>query len=74
MINNDERIEGNLYLNNDALDDDNLENGDVSSMNQSGITDFEITSLLLIQNDVEISERIRSLNVKQRQIFDHVLT
>ena len=31
MINNDERIEEKLFLNNDALDDDNIENGDVSS-------------------------------------------
>ena len=74
MINNDERIEENLPLNNDVLDNDNLENGDVSFMNQSGITDFEITSTLLFQNDEEISESIQSSNVKERQIFDHVLT
>ena len=74
MINNDERIEENLLLNNDVLDNDNLENGDVSFMNQSGITDFEITSTLLLQNDEEISESIQSSNVKERQIFDHVLT
>ena len=64
MINNDERIEENLFLNNDVLDNDNIENGDVSSMNQSGITDFEITSPLLLQNEEEISESIWSLNVK----------
>ena len=40
----------------------------------NGITDFEITSSLLFQNDEEISESIRSLNVTQRQIFDYVLT
>ena len=74
VINNDGRIEENVFLNNDVLDDDNLENGDVSSMNQSGIIDFEIASPRLFQNDEEISESIRALNVKQRQIFDHVLT
>ena len=63
-INNDETIEENLFLNNHVLDDDNLENGVVSSMNQSGITDFEITSPLLLQNKEEISESIWSLNVK----------
>ena len=36
----------------------------------NGITDFEITSSLLFQNDEEISESIQSLNVTQRQIFD----
>ena len=63
-----------MYLNNDVLDDDNLENGHVSSMNQSGFTDFEIASPLLLQKDEEVSESIRSLNVKQRQMFDYVLT
>ena len=58
MINNDERIEENLFLNNDVLDDSHIENGDVNSMNQSGITDFEITSPLLLQNDEEIDESI----------------
>ena len=48
MIYNDERNEGNLFLNNDVLDDDNLENGDVSSMIQSGITDFVTASPLLL--------------------------
>ena len=48
VIYNDERIEGNLFLNNDVLDDDNLENGDVSSMIQSGITDFVTASPLLL--------------------------
>ena len=42
-------------------------------MNQSGTTDFEITSPLLLKNDEEISESIRSLNVKQRQNFDYAL-
>ena len=42
-----ERTEGNLFLNN-VLDDDNLENGDVSSMNQSDITDFVTASPLLL--------------------------
>ena len=37
VINSDERIEENLFLNNDVLDDDSLENWDVSSMNQSVI-------------------------------------
>ena len=37
MINSDERIEENLFLNNDVLDDDSFENWDVSSMNQSVI-------------------------------------
>ena len=61
----------NLFLNNDVLDHDSLENGDVTpcSMNQSGIKDFEITSPLLLQNDEESSESICSLNVKQRQTF-----
>ena len=63
-----------MYLNNDVLDDDSLENGDVSSMNQSGFTDFEIASPLLLQKDEEVSESIPSLNVKQRQMFDYVLT
>ena len=63
-----------MYLNNDVLDDDNLENGHVNSMNQSGFTDFEIASPLLLQKDEEVSESIRSLNVKQRQMFDYVLT
>ena len=56
VINNNERIEENLFLSNDVFDDDNLENGDVSSMNQSSITDFEITIPLLLQNDEEISK------------------
>ena len=56
VINNNERIEENLFLSNDVFDDGNLENGDVSSMNQSGITDFEITIPLLFQNDEEISK------------------
>ena len=43
-------------------------------MNQSGFTDFEIASPLLLQKDEEVSESIRSLNVKQRQVFDYVLT
>ena len=40
MVNNDERIEENSFLTNDVLD--NEENEDVSSMNQSGITNFEV--------------------------------
>ena len=75
LINSDEKVEENLFLNNDVLDDDNLENGDVSSINESDVTNFfEIKSSLLLQNDEEISESIQSLNVKQRQVFDHVLT
>ena len=53
VINSDERTEESLFLNNDVLDDGNLENGDASSMNQSGITNFEITSPLLLQNGEE---------------------
>ena len=49
MISNDERIEENLFLNNDVLDDDNLENGNATSMNSSGITDFGIASPPLLQ-------------------------
>ena len=63
MINNNERIEENFFLDNDVLDDGNLEN-DVSSMSPCGITVSEITSPLLLQNDEDISESIRSLNVK----------
>ena len=74
MISNDERIEENSFLNSDVLDDDSIDNRDASSTNQSGITDFEITSPLSLQNDEEFSESIWSLNVKQRQIFDYVLT
>ena len=40
VVNNDERIEENSFLTNDVLD--NEENEDVSSMNQSGITNFEV--------------------------------
>ena len=54
VINNDERIEENSFLNNDVLDENNIENGDVSSMDQGGIVDFEITSPFLLQNDEEI--------------------
>ena len=42
VINSDERIEENLFLNNDVLDDSHIENGDVNSMNQSGITDLRL--------------------------------
>ena len=55
-------------------DGGNIENGDVNCMNQSGITNFEITSPLLLRNDEEMNESIWSLNVKQRQIFYYVLT
>ena len=74
VINNNERIEENLFLDNDVLDDDNLKNDDVSSMSPGDFTVFEIASPLLLQNDEEISESIRSLNVKQRKIVGHVLT
>ena len=73
-VNNDERIEENLFLNNGVADDDNIENEDVDCVNQSELTDFEITSALLLQNDEEISDSICSLNVKQRQIFYYILT
>ena len=33
VINNDERIEEKLFLNNDVLKDENIENGGISSMN-----------------------------------------
>ena len=72
MISNDERIEENLFLNNDVLDDDNLENGNATSMNSSGITDFG-KSTFASKNE-EISESTWSLNVKQRQILAHILT
>ena len=49
VINNDERIEKNSFLNNDVSDDKNTENGSVSSVTQSGIIDFEITKLFLLQ-------------------------
>ena len=65
MINNDDRIGENSFLN-DVLDDDNIENGNVSSMDESDIIDFEITSPLLLQN-------VRPLNVKQWQNFQYVL-
>ena len=55
---------------NEVIYNDNIENGDVNSVNQSGITDFEITSLILLQNDEEISESIWSLKDK---FFDYVL-
>ena len=42
VVNNDERIEENSFLTNDVLDNDSIENEDVSSMNQSGITNFEV--------------------------------
>ena len=42
VINNDERIEENSFVTNDVLDNDSIENGDVSSKNQSGITNFEV--------------------------------
>ena len=71
VTNNDDIIEENSFLT-DVLYDDNIENKDVSSMYESGITDFEITSPLLLQNGEEISESIRSVNVKQRKVFDHV--
>ena len=64
MINNNERIAENFFLDNDVLDDGNLENDDVSSMSPCGITVSEIKSPLLLQNDEDISESIRSLNVK----------
>ena len=71
VVNNDERIEKNSFLYNDALDDHNIENGDVSCMNfhewHYRFWDYKFT---FFQNDEEISESIQSLNVTQRQIFD----
>ena len=63
-----------MFLNNGVADDGNIENEDVDCVNQSGLTGFEITSALLLQNDEEISDSICSLNVKQRQIFYYILT
>ena len=65
VINSDERIEENLFLNNNVLDDSNLENGDVSSMNQSGITNFEIKSPLLLQN-CEEKKKAENPNRKEK--------
>ena len=56
VVNNDERIEENSFLN----------NGDVIFVNQSGITDFETTSPLFLQNDEEISRSIQYFNVKSK--------
>ena len=63
-----------MFLNNGVADDGNIENEDVDCVNQSGLTGFEITNALLLQNDEEISDSICSLNVKQRQIFYYILT
>ena len=49
---------------NEVLYNDNIGNGDVNSVNQSGITGFEITSSLLLQHDEEIGESIWSLKDK----------
>ena len=49
---------------NEVLYNDNIGNGDVNSVNQSGITGFEITSPLLLQHDEEIGESIWTLKDK----------
>ena len=43
VINNDEIIEESSFLSNDVLDDNNVENQGVESLNQCGIIDFGIT-------------------------------
>ena len=74
MINKDERIEENSFVNNDILDDNSTENEGVDCMDQSGIINLDITGPLLLQNYEEINKSILSFNVKQRQILGYILT
>lgn len=64
LINNDERIEESLLVNNKVLDGNSTENEAGDCMSESGIIDLEIRSPLLLHSDEEITDSIRSNNVK----------